>query len=106
MSVSDRDIEAVLNRIVDGIASDEDKQILGDWLRSGPDARKQYRQFMALHSALHWDYMATAVSKPTAPEPLPFNRLTLLSRVVTFACLSAALVTRTNRREVHAAHQS
>jgi len=72
------DIQDILNRLADGISSEEDEKRLGEWLRSGPQARKHFRDFMALHSELHWDYVLA--SKPeefSVPEvtevssPLP-----------------------------------
>ncbi|SVC87365.1 uncharacterized protein METZ01_LOCUS340219, partial [marine metagenome] len=68
---------------VDGLATAEDELRLAKWLRSGAEARKAYRQFMALHSALHWDYVAAVAPKP-APTPITPQRLNLLSRVATF----------------------
>lgn len=58
MNPIDADLESLFNRVADGIASESDEQLLGQVLRSGPDARRAYREFMALHSALHWDYVA------------------------------------------------
>lgn len=73
MNNTDEELEALFNRIADGLASEADQQLLGDLLRSSPEARRAYRQFIALHSALQWNYVA-AVSKerssrlpPTAP---------------------------------------
>jgi ferric-dicitrate binding protein FerR (iron transport regulator) len=58
MNTIDADLEALFNRLVDGIASEADEQQLGELLRSGPQARRAYREFMSLHSALHWDFVA------------------------------------------------
>ncbi len=58
MSTFDAELEAVFNRLVDGIASEADEQQLGELLRASPEARRAYREFMSLHSALHWDYVA------------------------------------------------
>lgn len=61
------ELEAIFNRVADEIASDADELRLGELLRSDPGARKAYREFMALHSALHWDYVA-AVAPAQAPK--------------------------------------
>ena len=61
------ELEALFNRVADEIASEADEQRLGELLRSGPGARKAYREFMALHSALHWDYVA-AVAPAQGPK--------------------------------------
>lgn len=66
MSSIDIDLDALFNRLADGIASEADEQHLSEVLRSGSEARRKYRDFMALHSALHWDYVAGA-----APPALP-----------------------------------
>ena len=73
MNSRDLDLEALFNRLADGIASEADKENLGTLLRSRPQARRAYREFMAMHSALHWDYVATAASQPSqgsAPDGL------------------------------------
>jgi hypothetical protein len=57
------DLEALFNRLADGLASEADEDRLSELLHSSPEVRLAYRQFMTLHSALHWDYVATA-----APE--------------------------------------
>ena len=58
MNSIDADLESLFNRLVDGIASEADEQQLSELLRSGPQARRAYREFMSLHSALHWDYVS------------------------------------------------
>ena len=58
MNVIDTDLDALFNRLADGIASEADERRLGEMLRTSPEARRAYREFMALHSALHWDYVA------------------------------------------------
>jgi len=76
MSAIDADLEALFNRFADGIASEADEERLGQVLRSSAEARQAYRQFMDLHSALHWDYVAVAapegfpdLSQPASPSP-------------------------------------
>ena len=86
MNPIDPNLEAILNRLADGIATDADKQRLGEWLRSGPEARKVYREFMALHSALHWDYVvAAAPEPPRAPAPAARPWVPLMGWCATFA---------------------
>jgi ferric-dicitrate binding protein FerR (iron transport regulator) len=68
MNSTKAELEALFNRLADGIASEADEQGLGELLRSGPEARKAYREFMALHSALHWDYVAAASPEPPSPK--------------------------------------
>jgi ferric-dicitrate binding protein FerR (iron transport regulator) len=58
MNSINADLEALFNRLVDGIASEADEQQLGELLRSGPQVRRAYREFVSLHSALHWDFVA------------------------------------------------
>lgn len=70
MSASDTELEAIFNRLVDGIASEADERQLGELLRASPEARRAYWAFMSLHSALHWDYLA-ALSPSVASEKLP-----------------------------------
>lgn len=62
MNTIDADLEALLNRLVDGNASEADEQQLGEVLRSSPEARRAYREFMSLHSSLHWDFVAALAS--------------------------------------------
>ncbi|GDY22890.1 hypothetical protein LBMAG56_42370 [Verrucomicrobiota bacterium] len=88
MNLPDPKLEAVLNRLADGIATDADEQQLGEWLRSGPGARKMYREFMALHSALHWDYVVAAAPEPSpapAPAARPWVPLFMMGRCAAFA---------------------
>jgi len=75
MTPIDTDLDALFNRLADGIASEADEQHLGEVLRSSPEARRAYREFMALHSALHWDYVAGAApdATSTASHPSTFT---------------------------------
>ena len=70
MNDRNAELEALFNRIADGIASEADEERLGQMLRSSAEARQAYRQFMDLHSALHWDYVAVA-GPEIAPERSP-----------------------------------
>ena len=62
MNWTKEELEALFNRCADGIASEADEQQLGDLLRSNPETRRAFREFMALHTVLQWNYVA-AVSK-------------------------------------------
>ncbi|MCE9533860.1 MAG: FecR domain-containing protein [Planctomycetes bacterium] len=72
MNSIDTDLEALFNRLADGIATEADEQRLGELLRNSPETRRACREFMALHSALHWDYVATASPElsPMATSPM------------------------------------
>lgn len=70
MNAIESDFEGLLNRVADGIATAEDELQLAEVLHRSADARRAYREFMALHSALHWDYVAAARPE-TSPAPLP-----------------------------------
>lgn len=70
MNTIDADVEAVFNRLVDGIASEADEQQLGELLRASPEARRAYRELMSLHSALHWDYGAALSPKAAGDQAL------------------------------------
>lgn len=70
MNTIDADLEALLNRLVDGNASEADEQQLGEVLRSSPEARRAYREFMSLHSSLHWDFVAALASDTVGDSSL------------------------------------
>jgi hypothetical protein len=74
----DADLEALFNRVADGLASEADEQRLGELLRCSAETRRACRQFMALHSALHWDYVAAlspeTPSQRSAPDVLIEDR--------------------------------
>jgi ferric-dicitrate binding protein FerR (iron transport regulator) len=50
--------------LADGTLSDEGELQLAGMLRADAVARRQYRQFLALHGDLHWDYAAAVVAQP------------------------------------------
>lgn len=52
--------EDLFNRFADGLATADDARQLHSLLRDGPAARRAYREFVSLHSALQWDYAAVA----------------------------------------------
>ena len=67
MTTTDSNLEELFNRLADGLASEADECTLAELLRDSPVGRRAYREFMALHSALHWDYVAAA--GPELPQP-------------------------------------
>ena len=67
------DLEGLFNRLADGIASEADEQLLAELLRVSPQTRQAYREFMTLHSALHWDYVATASPEPPRQQAPPVS---------------------------------
>lgn len=57
-------LESLLNDLADGTLTDEGESRLAEMLRADGGARRRYRQFLALHADLHWDYAAVAVLRP------------------------------------------
>ncbi len=90
------DLEGLFNRLADGIASEADEQLLAEMLRTNPQARRAYREFMALHSALHWDYVATAAPEPPQQSAPPVSgrdsRLGWLASFVAGTVVATAVV--------------
>lgn len=52
--------EDLFNRFADGLATADDERQLHDLLRESAAARRAYREFVSLHSSLHWDYASVA----------------------------------------------
>lgn len=96
MNPIDADIEELFNRLADGLALEADEQRLGELLRSSPQMRQAYRQFMALHAALHWDYVAAVApvnSTPPAPAKAPrWKWVAVFAAGAIAACLTVAAV--------------
>ena len=95
MSAMDTDLEALFNRFADGIASEADEERLGQVLRSSAEARQAYRQFMDLHSALHWDYVAVAGPESTPDLSQPSSHFSPLGRVRWVAAFFAGIAVAT-----------
>lgn len=78
MKTPDANHEELFNRLVDGLASNADERTLAKLLHGSAEVRRAYREFMALHSSLHWDYVAAAgpelPTPPVAPMPSPAKR--------------------------------
>jgi ferric-dicitrate binding protein FerR (iron transport regulator) len=70
---TDADLEELFNRFADGLFSEDDEKRLAELLRTNPEVRRAYREFMSLHSALHWDYVAVTTPEltPTVPDSPP-----------------------------------
>jgi ferric-dicitrate binding protein FerR (iron transport regulator) len=60
----DEELDRLLNELVDSTLTEVDERRLEAMLRGDASARRQYREFMALHADLHWDYAAAAISPP------------------------------------------
>ena len=65
--------QPLFSRIADGVQSEDDEQQLLDMLGRSREARREFREFMALHSALQWDYAALGphALPPIAPHGTP-----------------------------------
>jgi hypothetical protein len=79
----------LFNRIADGVQSEGDEQQLLDLLGRSPEARREFREFMALHSALQWDYAALA---PHAMPPKEATRASTRPRWLVASFTSGVLV--------------
>lgn len=58
----------LFDRVADGIQSEADERELAAALETSAAARREYRAFMELHSALHWD--STCLAQPPARSVL------------------------------------
>jgi len=81
--------QPLFSRIADGVQSAGDEQQLLDLLGRSPEARREFREFMALHSALQWDYAALS---PHAMPPLEPHRKPARPRWLVAAFASGVLV--------------
>ena len=61
------ELERLLNALADEVLTESDEARLADILRGDAAARVHYRRWMALHSALMWDYAAVA-AEPRSPS--------------------------------------
>jgi ferric-dicitrate binding protein FerR (iron transport regulator) len=71
------EFEQLLSDLTDGLLTEEEEARLAEILRNDPTARRQYREFMALHSSLTWEYaLAATATEPTgiASIPAPVKR--------------------------------
>jgi hypothetical protein len=65
------DWQDLFNRVADGIQSEADERELAAVLASSAEARRAYRAFMELHSALHWDSTCLASEDTPSPDDSP-----------------------------------
>lgn len=90
--MTNNELEALFNRLADGLASAEDERRLGEVLRADSSARRAYREFMALHSALHWDYVAAATPELPHASTLPSAVSPRRLRATWFAAFGAGVL--------------
>jgi hypothetical protein len=78
MSAIDNDLEALFNRVADGIASEADEERLGLVLRSSSEARRAYREFtgVALGAALGLCRGGSSRSAPNLSHPVSHSLAT------------------------------
>lgn len=96
-------LERLLNAAADETLTESDESRLAEILRSDRAARAYYRHWMALHSALMWDYAAAATEPSPQASPLDekpsqsnWQRTWLLAAAV-IALLMAVTVLLLNR---------
>ncbi len=63
--------QELFNRCADVVQSEADDRELATLLRSNAAARREYRMFMELHAALHWD--SSCLARPCPPPPARDN---------------------------------
>jgi ferric-dicitrate binding protein FerR (iron transport regulator) len=61
------DWQDLFNRMADGIQLEADERELAAILKSSAEARRAYRAFMEIHSALHWD--SSCLASQGGPPP-------------------------------------
>lgn len=97
------ELEQLLNALADETLTESEESLLAEILRSDGAARAHYRKWVALHSALMWDY-AAAATEPSA-QTLPIDekpsrsnwQRTWLLAVAVIALLVAATALFLNR---------
>lgn len=91
----------LFNRFADGIQSEADDRELAALLRSSAEARRDYRIFMDMHSALHWD--SSCLAQPIMPPPADGGGPPRMAAAILFALvlggLSAAFAFLPGRRQ-------
>jgi ferric-dicitrate binding protein FerR (iron transport regulator) len=97
----DDELERLLHALVEADspeAAEECESQLAPILRNDAAARRRYREFMGLHSALMWDYAAAATDRPenvvvmeTPRTRAPWRRALQWAAVIAVAGLAAAL---------------
>jgi hypothetical protein len=84
--------QPLFSRIADGVQSEGDEQQLLNLLGRSPEARREFREFMALHSALQWDYAALGphAMPPVAPHRKPARPRWLVAAFTSGVLVAAA----------------
>jgi len=104
------ELEELLNALVDADspeAIEESELQLAEILRNDAAARRQYREFMELHSALMWDYAAAATNRSEKnvvslePYRTRWRRVLQWAAVIAVAGLAVALVFAGSRKSSH-----
>lgn len=87
------ELDGLLNRLVDDQLDEAGSARLQDVLRADGAARRRYRQVLALHANLQWDYVAAARDSETvAAQTKPTGRWWLPWTTAAAAALVAALL--------------
>ena len=103
------ELERLLNALVDAEspeAAEEYELQLAAILRNDASARRRYREFMGLHSALMWDYAAAATDRPEKAVVKdawrsPWRRALRWAAVIAVAGLAATLFFASGRKSGH-----
>ena len=87
-----QELEQLVSKLLDNSISSEDLDRLEDALRSDPEARSRYAEFMTVESMLHWEF-ANAAEEVSASKVRPLIDFSLWLRpaMALAACLVAAL---------------
>jgi ferric-dicitrate binding protein FerR (iron transport regulator) len=92
MSIS-AELDTLLNRLVDEQLDDSGLARLQNVLRGDAGARRRYRQVMALHAGLQWDYVAAARNQPVVPpRSAPGFRWWILAGALAATLMFSALL--------------
>lgn len=67
-SLASGELDGLLNRLVDDHLDDAGTTRLQDVLRADAAARRRYREVLALHAGLQWDYVTAARAAQAEPE--------------------------------------
>ena len=91
----------LFNRCADCLQSEADERELAALLRTSEAARREYRAFMELHAALHWD--SSCLAQPIAPPPSGSDKSSwrwaaAVMLAVTLASVAAAVAILPGRR--------
>ncbi|HEX3134597.1 MAG TPA: FecR family protein [Planctomycetota bacterium] len=86
------ELDTLINRLVDDQLDDAGTTRLQDVLRGDALARRRYRQVLALHANLQWDYVAAARDSESVPVQSTAGRWWLPWTTAAAAALVAAVV--------------